>query len=189
MSEYSVYMHVNRMNGKKYIGISKNPIQRWANGRGYYRNKHFDDAIIKYGWDNFDHLIVQSNLTKEEACIIEQDLIRQFNTQDKRFGYNLTSGGECFQHSESSKELMSKNRKGKGSYIRTEESLKKLRENHGGGAEMIPVMCIETKITYSCINEAAKKTGIHKGQISRCCRKVPHYNTAGGLHWTYSEVM
>lgn len=187
MSDYTVYMHVTRANGKKYIGISINPVQRWANGRGYYRNKHFTDAIIKYGWDNFDHMILHTGLSKDEACKIEQSLIRQHKTQDKRFGYNLTSGGECFKHSESSRQLMSINRKGKGRCKRSEETKRKIRENHGGGAEMVPVFCVETKTIYSCINEAARKTGINKKQISGCCRCVPHYNTAGGFHWCYAE--
>ena len=105
MNDYVVYMHVNKANGKRYIGISKNPIARWANGKGYYRNKHFSDAINKYGWNNFDHLILYTDLTKKEAGEIEQHLIKEYRTQDKRYGYNLTSGGEAFLHSEESKKL------------------------------------------------------------------------------------
>lgn len=93
MNNYVVYMHINRANGKRYVGISSNPLARWANGRGYYKNKHFADAIEKYGWNNFDHLILYAELSKEDACEIEQHLIKKYKTQDKRFGYNITSGG------------------------------------------------------------------------------------------------
>lgn len=63
---FCVYMHINRANGKRYVGITaQNPINRWQNGLGYRRNKHFWDAILKYGWDNFDHLILYSGLRKE----------------------------------------------------------------------------------------------------------------------------
>lgn len=189
MSSYVVYMHVNKANGKRYVGISTNPISRWANGRGYYRNKHFSDAIGKYGWNNFDHLILYSELNKKEACEIEQHLIKKYKTQDKRFGYNLTSGGEAFKHSEESKLLMSKNRKGKGPHEFSEIHKKRMKENHGGGAEKKPVVCKESGVVYACINDAARETGINKRQISGCCRGVCHYNTAGGYHWQFAEVI
>lgn len=188
MANYVVYMHVNQANGKRYIGISSNPISRWANGRGYRRNKHFADAIEKYGWNNFDHLILYSELTKDEACEIERYLIRKYRTQDKKYGYNLTSGGEVFEHSEESKQLMSINRKGKGNREFSETHRQRLSQNHGGGADKKAVVCVETGKIYSCINDAARDTHTNKKQISNCCHKTKNYNTAGGLHWQFAEV-
>ena len=180
-------MHVNKVNQKRYIGISKNPLKRWCNGHGYYRNKHFHDAIVKYGWDNFDHVILRDGLSITEACEIERALIKEYNTQDKRYGYNITDGGECFNHSEESKILMSERRKGKGRAKFSKEQIEKMKANHAGGSEKQPVFCIELNITFECINDAARKTGINKKGISGCCRKVKHYNTAGGYHWKYAN--
>ncbi len=43
---YSVYMHENNINHKKYIGLTKRePALRWQNGTAYRNNKHFDAAI------------------------------------------------------------------------------------------------------------------------------------------------
>lgn len=187
MNKFMVYMHINKQNGKRYIGItSQDPVMRWANGKGYYRNKHFSDAINRYGWDGFEHVILSTNLDKESACAMEQKLIEQYKTTDKRLGYNLTTGGEFFKHSEESKKLMSKNRKGKGRAKRASETIERMKEHHSGGAEKVPVICIETGTTYGCINDASRATGINKKQISGCCRCVPHYNTAGGYHWKYA---
>ena len=184
---FCVYMHINKANGKRYIGItSVNPLDRWQGGCGYYKNKHFNDAIKKYGWNNFDHLILYSELSKEEACEIEQYLIAKYKTQDKRYGYNIASGGQYFKHSEESKVLMSERRKGKGRVKRTPETIERMKANHSGGADKVPVVCMETGTQYGSINDAAKATGINKKQISGCCRKVPHYNTAGGYHWKYA---
>ena len=64
---YSVYKHTSP-NGKVYIGItSRKPEQRWSNGYGYVKNKHFTHAINKYGWENIKHEILFSNLTKEST--------------------------------------------------------------------------------------------------------------------------
>ena len=96
---HTVYQHKNKINGKVYIGItSQIPTQRWgANGKNYRSSPHFYSAIQKYGWNNFEHNILLENLSKEDACTKEQELIKKFNTMDKRFGYNQTSGGECFE--------------------------------------------------------------------------------------------
>ena len=94
--KYTVYMHTNKTNNKVYVGItSKSVIQRWGkNGCKYKNNKHFWNAIQKYGWDNFEHIIFMDNLTQEEACRIEQSLIALYYTNNSEYGYNLSSGGE-----------------------------------------------------------------------------------------------
>lgn len=186
MNDFIVYMHVNKHNGKRYIGItSDTPAQRWRNGKGYYKNKHFSDAINKYGWGGFDHLILFTGLNKETACNIEQWLIAEYKTTDRRYGYNITTGGEYFRHSEESKRLMSKNRIGKGRVKRTPETIERMKANHKGGNDKRAVFCIELNKTFASINDASRATGINKKGISGCCRCVNHYNTAGGYHWKF----
>ena len=92
---YCVYMHTNKLNNKKYIGITCRPVEvRWRDGKGYKLNRHFWSAIQKYGWDNFIHEILALNLSKEEAQKLEVELISVYNTTDKNFGYNVSIGGE-----------------------------------------------------------------------------------------------
>lgn len=92
---YSVYCHTNKINGKKYIGITKmKPSRRWLNGEGYKKSRHFYLAIQKYGWDNFEHDILFENLTKQEACQREIELIKLFKTTNQEYGYNISSGGQ-----------------------------------------------------------------------------------------------
>ena len=90
MESYIVYMHVNKIDGKKYVGITcyQNPERRWINGKGYFRNQYFSRAINKYGWNNFEHTIVARGLSHDEACSIERMMIQSLQTQDRRFGYN-----------------------------------------------------------------------------------------------------
>ena len=95
--KYFVYQHINKINNKKYIGItSRTPKERWgSNGYNYRSTPYFYSAIKKYGWDNFEHEILYSQLTKEEACEIERKLIEENKTQNKQFGYNITEGGDA----------------------------------------------------------------------------------------------
>lgn len=123
MKEYCVYMHVSP-SGKRYIGItSQNPTHRWNNGKGYADNKHFKNAIDKYGWENFEHLILYSGLTQNEACQKERELIKLYNSANQNYGYNLTTGGESFEFSDSVIERLKKPKK------LTPEGCEKLRLN------------------------------------------------------------
>ena len=45
---YSVYIHINKVNGKKYVGVTRGkPENRWRKGNGYKYNTHFFSAIQK----------------------------------------------------------------------------------------------------------------------------------------------
>ena len=94
---YTVYCHTNKINGKRYIGItSRKPEDRWGkDGSKYFSTPHFYSAIQKHGWDNFDHDILYTDLTKEEACEIEKQLIKEYDTQNKDKGYNIMEGGDA----------------------------------------------------------------------------------------------
>lgn len=111
---YFVYIHKNKINNKIYIGITseQSPEIRWK--KGYSHNKHFSSAIQKYGWDNFEHIIVSYGLNKIQAEEKEIELIQFYNANDSHYGYNLTSGGGLgvCKHSDYSKKLMSINSSG-----------------------------------------------------------------------------
>ena len=120
--QYCVYCHQNKINGKRYIGQTKyqdNLTKRWgSDGREYRRNEYFLRAIKKYGWNNFDHFVIQKNLTKEEADELEILNIAFYNTTDPRYGYNISSGGSHGGHPASAyqKQVASQTFKGKTSW-------------------------------------------------------------------------
>ena len=93
---YCVYIHTNRINGKKYVGQTihgDRPHKRWDNGNGYKHCIYFYNAIQKYGWENFEHEIIANNLTAEEADNFEKLLIEKLDTMNPDKGYNLEPGG------------------------------------------------------------------------------------------------
>lgn len=93
--KWSVYVHINKINGKKYVGLtSKKPSHRWGkDGKNYKNTKHFFAAINKYGWDNFIHIVLEQNLTKTEASNLEIILIAVWKTTNQNYGYNFQIGG------------------------------------------------------------------------------------------------
>lgn len=93
---YCIYYHRNKSNGKYYFGQTcKEPKHRWCSGNGYKNQSYFWNAIQKYGWDNFDHVILAQHLTKEQADYWQDFLIVQFRTNDPDHGYNIKRGGSC----------------------------------------------------------------------------------------------
>lgn len=94
--KYIVYLHVNKINGKIYVGITRQePNIRWRNGNGYRNNIYFNKAINKYGWNSFEHIIVFKNIPKDLACIEERLLIKRYRKQG--ICYNIANGGEGSQ--------------------------------------------------------------------------------------------
>lgn len=94
-----VYCHESP-NGKRYVGITcLDERSRWeSKGQGYKTNKHFWNAIQKYGWDNFEHFILFEGLTREQAENKERELIALWGTTNPQRGYNHDSGGNAGKH-------------------------------------------------------------------------------------------
>jgi group I intron endonuclease len=112
---WTVYIHINKINNKKYIGITSQTVyERWrTNGTGY-KSQVFYNAIKKYGWENFEHTILYEQLSKKEAENKEIELIAKYKSNNKKYGYNIDNGGNCTGTlSEETKRKISEAQKGK----------------------------------------------------------------------------
>lgn len=79
-----------------YVGITQqDPEVRWQKGNGYRKQGLFWNAIKKYSWDGFEHIIVASGISDIEAWELEKQLISKYKTTDRAFGYNISVGGEA----------------------------------------------------------------------------------------------
>lgn len=89
---WCVYEHISP-SGKVYVGITSNTKVRWSsNGYRYTTyNSIFKKAILKYGWNNFKHIIILDKVSKSEACYAERHLIRWYKMH--KLSYNITDGG------------------------------------------------------------------------------------------------
>jgi group I intron endonuclease len=129
--KYCVYCHTNKLNNKKYIGItSQIPENRWRNGKGYINNEYFYRAIEKYGWHNFSHEILYTGLSKEEAENLEIKLIAEYKTTNNEFGYNIEAGGNSTEKfTDNIRKKISQSLKG---HVCSDETKKKISEAQKG---------------------------------------------------------
>ena len=164
-------MHITP-NNKRYVGITKsNPKYRWKNGYGYASSPHFYNAILKYGWDNIEHIIIASDLSEEQACELEKNLISEYDLTNPENGYNVCIGGE-----------------GTNGYRHTEESKQKLREAtinslNNGQREQISNAVKKRWEEGAYANRKHNQVTWNKGhtkeddpRIAKYCRKVGEFH-------------
>ena len=206
---YIVYMHITP-NNKKYIGITKekNPRERWRKGKGYWTNEYFTSAINKYGWDNIQHIILYEELSKEEAEQKERDLIKKYNSTNRKYGYNIEKGG-CLnkevsqetrekliqnmlgkKHSDKTKQRMSEAHRGEKCYWYgkhlTEEHKQKLREVNKK-TKKVNQYSIDGKYikTFNSFREVAEMFNVTRQNIYASCSG--RRKTACGFIWRYAD--
>lgn len=211
---YTVYMHTTP-SGKRYVGITKQrPERRWKNGTGYATHRYFYNAIKKHGWENIEHKIMSNWHTKEEAEELEKYLIKRFKTNFRKYGYNLTSGGETgYEVTDEVRKKMSKSAKGRVLSKEQRENLSKANKGRTHSKEARnkmskakkgkhistetkekigkPVNMLSEKMVvikrFTTITSALQELGkpITCGNISSCCKgKI---KTAYGYKWEYAE--
>ena len=212
-----VYKHVSPI-GKVYVGITSNkPEKRWNNGRNYKDNTYFKHAINKYGWDNFEHVIIDSGLSEKEAKTMEISLIREYKEQG--ISYNISAGGDgnSKKVSEETRKKLSISMKGHKSYIRNENWRKEKSEfmknnptltdearlkAYSKSSEVLSKAVVQYNLDdtivniYNSIKEATKITGIDTSLIAKVCKggyfnkkrgKFVTMTQAKGYKWKYKD--
>lgn len=125
-----IYLHKNKINNKVYIGqTTQKPEYRWNHGNGYKDSPYFYQAIQKYGWENFEHIILEECIPEKELNNREQYWIQYYQSNNQNFGYNLINGGHSSlneQSLENRKKKISQWRKQNPETV--QKSLKKMQE-------------------------------------------------------------
>lgn len=208
---YKIYKYTNKINGKIYIGQTKNTLAKRAdNGRGYKNCPHFNNAIQKYGLNNFNVEILKDNLTLEEANYWEEYYIKQYDTQNRDKGYNLKSGGSnseslnrkaviCLETKQVYSSLADAEEKTGINYRMISECCNHTHNYQTAGGyhwsfynkdtkeyekQLIKkVLCKENNSVYKNCAEAAKELNLNSNSIARVCSGVR--KSLYGLHFEY----
>ncbi|MCR5333276.1 MAG: hypothetical protein K6E11_04620 [Bacilli bacterium] len=97
-----IYKHtllIGPNKGKCYIGQTcKKPSYRWNSGKGYTcADTHFARAILLYGWNNFSHEIIETDI--DNATLADEREIYWIKFYDSfHNGFNSTYGGNNHDH-------------------------------------------------------------------------------------------
>lgn len=197
---YTVYCHVSPCD-KIYFGITGTTTKkRWNSGHGYCRNERFFEDIVKYGWDNFEHIIIKKDMMREDALSLEVELIKVYNSTNEDVGYNLTSGGTSYSHSQFTKDKLSELFSGKGNPMygrrgkrgkdshwfgtsgpmfgkehsdETKDKISKSRLGKFNGDKnpsAVSVRCVTTGKEFGTLKEAGKYYSTAPCNISSACR-------------------
>lgn len=194
---YTIYLRTNLVNGKQYVGETKNFKRRereWEKYNQPYANKYLMEEREKYGWENFEVEILSEVDTEDESIELEMYYIKKYNTKYPN-GYNMSDGGKGTLGVKMPVEVKEKISKTKIGKKLSEEHKKKLSETHKG--KMINHPSFSKPILqytldgqhlikeYLSIADAARQTGICRHTIGRCCRGL--FIQAGGFIWKYKN--
>lgn len=181
-NDYKVYMHVNPHNGKKYVGCTKKSLKaRFDNGNGYKKCGRFFKDIVKYGFDNFEHILVSDGLSKEEAYELEKELIQKYDTMNPEKGYNMRPGGHGGKPCAEVNRHISEAKMGHEVTAETRAKLSKY------GCKPVVQLTLDGFYVarYDSMTEASEKYGVAKACISSVCRGIKP--TCKGFKWVYAE--
>lgn len=123
MEQNIIYLLVNKVNKKFYIGQTWQSLEsRWERGNGYRSSTYLNNAIKKYGKENFEYKILTICYTQKDADYWENFYIKEYDSRNHKKGYNIKEGGSHGRLSEDTKIKLSK--------PKSEKAKANMRANH-----------------------------------------------------------
>ena len=190
-----VYKITNIINDKNYIGItSRNLTSRWNehvyDSNSNKTNMNIHKAIRKYGKDNFviEQLYIGSNT--EEINNKEIEYIKEYNSLDRNYGYNISPGGNnkhiCTLESKAKMSLSRQKAWKNGKYSNQEYRDKISKAKTGIKVIKLQkkVICLETNEIFDSIKKASENYKVTPGAICNSIKRGSKINKQYTLKYT-----
>jgi len=189
-----VYMAINIVNGKLYIGMTSKTVHKRAiehrcearRGSKYLLHK----AMRKYGEENIKFIVLERCESYAAASKKEIEFIKGMKPE-----YNLTAGGEgqlgrklsdyqkSIIHAPRSKESKAKSRA--NGFRHKNEWMK--RSHLGPEASSKKVICLDDGGIFESASAAARHYKTAKSALIELCLKSPRRKTVAGRRFEYYE--
>lgn len=201
-----IYKWTNLINNKVYVGKTINEKRRYREHLHYKKreeNLPIHKALKKYGYDNFKYEVVFETRSNNKDNIntilnaLEKHYIRKFNSNNKKYGYNLTKGGEGtlgYKLTDEERKIRSERMKGENNPMFggnfSEEHLRKLRLARGNKT-IHHKNVIQLSLDGEPIKEfpSAKKAAEFFGSVnnrSNITKACKQGRRAFGYRWRYA---
>lgn len=157
---------VESPSGKRYIGkTADQKKRRWSHfsaAKCYRYKSRFNAAIRRYGKKLKWHTLGGFK-DEKVALAVEEFLIREFKTTDKRYGYNILPSGlvgySAGPRTKEFKDNLSRQRSGEKNPMYGTKSPTRRK-----------VLCLTTSKTFDSLTDAAREYGLTLGNVSNVCR-------------------
>lgn len=196
-----IYMWINKVNSKKYIGSHIGNQNDGYVGSGPI----FKRAIEKYGIDNFERIILEEIEDRSELRKREEYYLELFNVENDKQFYNVRNkAGGGWEYINNSPEIRQKMKelykdrwdrnphpKGMKGKKHSSETKKKISESCKKSLKSIskPVIKLDFDDNivgeYDSLNEAAKSVKGSASNIKYCIEG--NFKTAYKHHWKYKD--
>lgn len=176
---YTIYKISNVENNKVYVGVTDGTAEsRFAGHKSKAKcgsQSPLYRAMLELGFDKFSVTPVEVTMDVERAKELEQKYIKLFNSNDPKFGYNNTSGGEYTIITEAHRLAMSEGQKG---CVKMRLRKGVLQYSHDG--DFIQ--------EFSGMTEASKATGVPRASILRSLNKtIKRGSKANPYIWVWAS--
>jgi len=158
----------------------------WINHAKHQEGKHakvctISFAINKHGWENMEIIILEKYVVWDQFLLDkrEQCLIRFYDSFKNGYNSNEGGNGGGHPHTAEAKARMSASKMGNTNAPTKPVTSCKIKEEYADGTQLVEF------VSYASAAEAAKKTGVGKTDISKCCLKKRE--SAGGRYWFLTE--
>lgn len=200
---YTIYMHMNKINGKVYIGkTSQDPNKRFGENLSNYLKKKpsgkfqhpvFARALLKYGAENFISMILYTGLTAEQAIMFEEDLIKKYkgksyNASESSTGFTSESASAIWLDEDLKKYASDRMRESYvGNSIAHDRAIKNHKENQANITAGIikscgkKVKCKETEKVYETLTFYLEWLSSKTGSTAKLLGK--HAKRQAGKKW------